>query len=80
VNTILGGVASHRGIGPTPIISTAGPAIIATAVSLLTGAGMTAAAGTWAGTVAGCLLFVIIAARQDNELVRGVSRWIRSRR
>ena len=80
VNTILAGVASHRGIGPTPIISTAGPAIIATAVSLLTGAGMTAAAGTWAGTVAGCLLFVIIAARQDNELVRGVSRWIRSRR
>jgi O-antigen/teichoic acid export membrane protein len=80
VNTVLAAVASHRGIGPIPILTTAGPAVLATVVSLLLGAGTIAVAGVWAGTIAGCLLFVIIASRQDNDLVRGVNRWIKNPR
>ncbi len=75
-NTVLAAVASHRGIGFTPILSTAGPALLSTALGLLVGGGITAVAGVWPGTVAGCLLFVIIAARQDNELVRSIRRVI----
>jgi O-antigen/teichoic acid export membrane protein len=69
VNTLLAGMASSRGIGPMPILATARPVLLATVASLLLGVGMSAAAGVWFGT-----------ARQDNELVRGVSRWIGNRR
>jgi O-antigen/teichoic acid export membrane protein len=80
VNTVLASVATFRGIGPVPIVVTARPVLLATVASLLLGAGTTAAAGVWAGSVAGCLLFVISAVRQDNELVRGVRRWIGQQR
>lgn len=85
---LLGGVTSmvlaiaacHRHVGHVAVLASAGPAVVATVVSLLAGAGVTAVAGVLPGTVAACLLFLAIAARQDNELVRLVHGWIRNRR
>ncbi|MEO6224084.1 MAG: oligosaccharide flippase family protein, partial [Vicinamibacterales bacterium] len=75
-NTILAAAAANRRVGSVPVLSSAGPALLAVAVSLALGAGISVAAGPLSGTVAGCLLFVIVGARQDNELVRLVRSWI----
>lgn len=79
-NTILAMWASHRCFGHVPMARHAGPALLTTAVSLLVGALVTAAAGVLPGTIAGCLLFVIVAVRQDNEIVRVARDWIGARR
>lgn len=71
-------VATNRHVGRVPVLSTTGAALLVTLVSLLAGFGVTAVAGVWAGTVAGCLLFVAIAARQATELVQFVRGLIKS--
>lgn len=77
---ILGVAACRRYVGFVPIMSGATPAVLATAVCLAIGFGVTAAAGVFPGTVVACLLFVAIAARQDHELVRLIRSWIATRR
>jgi O-antigen/teichoic acid export membrane protein len=69
-NTFLAMVASHRRIGYVAMMASAGPALLTTAVSLLVGVGVTSLAGVLPGTVMACLVFVIVAARQDNDLIR----------
>ena len=76
VNTWLAIVASTRHIGHVPILPSIGPPVLATAAGLAVGAGVTVAAGPWGGTVAACLVFVALAARQDNELVARVRKLI----
>ena len=70
VNTLFAMAASRRLIGLVPIANGIAPALIATVVSLAIGAAATAIAGALAGAIAGCLVFVLIAARQQNDLVR----------
>jgi len=84
---VLGGItslllaiaASHRHVGRVAVMASAGPAILATAVSLLAGAGAAAVAGALPGTLVACVIFVALAARQDNDLVRLFRGWIRAR-
>jgi O-antigen/teichoic acid export membrane protein len=78
-NTVLSMAASQRHIGHVSLIVCAGPATLAAAIALAAGAVGTAVAGTFAGTVFGCLVFVIAGARQDNDLVRLVHSWIGGR-
>ena len=75
-NTILAMGASHRRIGYVAMMVPAGPALLTTAVSLLVGVGVISVAGVLPGTVTACSLFVIVAARQDNDLVRLARVWI----
>ena len=79
-NTVLAMIASHRFIGPVPLAAGTLPALAATAVCLAIGFFVTAAAGAFAGAIAGCLIFVAVAAQHDNELVRLVRGAIRARR
>lgn len=74
-NTALSMAASNGRIARVPLKACTGPALLATALSLAVGAGVAALAGSFAGSVAGCGLFTIIAARQDNDLVRLVRAW-----
>ncbi len=78
-NTILIMAASHRRIGHVAMMASAGPALLTTAVSLGLGVGVISVAGVLPGTVAGCLLFIIVAARQDNDLVRLARVWMGAR-
>jgi O-antigen/teichoic acid export membrane protein len=80
VNLILAIAASHRYIGVVPIAPSVGPALVATVVCLAAGLAVAASAGALAGAVVGCGIYVALAARQDNELVRMVRRRITARR
>jgi len=77
-NLVLAIAASHRHVSPVAVRNSVLPAVTATAVCLALGLVLTMAAGVWAGTVAACLLFVIAAAKQDNELVDLFVRWSRA--
>ena len=85
---VLGGVtsatlavaATFRHVGRAPVLSSTGPALLATALCLVAGFGVTAVAGEWAGTFVACLAFTIIGVRQNNELVRIVGDWIKTQR
>jgi O-antigen/teichoic acid export membrane protein len=79
-NTLFSMAASSRRIGDLPLMSSAGPAILATLASLLIGAAVSTVAGALPGTVVGCLLFVLAASRQDNELSRLARSWLGARR
>ena len=76
-NTALALVASNRHIGAVQIVPSIGPALVATAVSLALGIAILSVAGVLGGTIAACLLYVALAARQDNELMRLVRGWVR---
>jgi O-antigen/teichoic acid export membrane protein len=75
VNAVLAIVASHRHVGRVAVVQSTGPALVASALALAAGAAVIALAGFIAGTIAACLLYVAIAARQDNELVRLLRGW-----
>lgn len=76
VNTVLALVASTRHIGTVEIVPSVGPALLATAISLVVGASFTAVTGVLGGTIAACLVYVAMAARHDNELVRLLRSWL----
>ncbi len=77
-STAFSALASHRYVAPVSILANAGPALVTTAVCLVVGAGIAAVAGVWPATIVPCLLFVGLAARQDNELVQLVRSWART--
>jgi O-antigen/teichoic acid export membrane protein len=62
VSVVVATLASNRQIGAVGIAQGLGPVLISTAVCLAVGAGVSMLAGVLAGTVAACLLFVIVAA------------------
>jgi hypothetical protein len=80
VNMILAIIASNRRIEPVPILPNIGPALATAAACLAIGAAATAAAGVLGGTTIACVIYVTIAARQDNDLVRLVRGWLKARR
>ena len=80
VNAAFAVVASHRYIGPVPIGSSVFPALLATGIALGVGWSVSAALGAWAGAITGSLVFIAIAARHDNELVRMARTWLTARR
>jgi O-antigen/teichoic acid export membrane protein len=74
-NTILAIAASNRYIGRVDVAASVTPAVMATGVSLAVGAGVKIIAGTLLGTIVACVVYLIMAARNENELVRMVRGW-----
>lgn len=78
-NAVLAVVAATRYVGRVPILVSVIPTLIATFACLAAGLALAALVGVLGGTVVACLLYVAIAARQDNELVALVRTWLRIR-
>jgi len=73
VNLVLAVRTSRHLIASLSIVAETRAAVIATAAGLAVGLSVSHFAGAFAGTVAGCLLYVAVAARQDND----VTGWLR---
>lgn len=78
-NLALALVASERRIGAVPILAVVAPALAATAFCLAFGLILTGLIGPFPATCAACAVFVAIASRQDNELMRLLRRRLRVR-
>jgi O-antigen/teichoic acid export membrane protein len=74
-NTMLAIAASTRYIGGVDIAGSVRPAVLATGVSLAIGAGVKVIAGPLVGTIVACVVYLILAARLENELVRMLREW-----
>jgi O-antigen/teichoic acid export membrane protein len=79
-NLALAVVLSQRRIAAVPILPVVGPAIASTAACLGIGLATSRVIGPVAGATVACVIFVGLAARQDNELVRLVRGWVTVRR
>jgi O-antigen/teichoic acid export membrane protein len=80
VNLVFAVAMSHRRIGPVPVLSSTAPALLTTGVCLVIGLLAMPVAGTLAATTIACALFVGVASRQDNDLVRLVRGFLKAGR
>jgi O-antigen/teichoic acid export membrane protein len=69
-NALLATIASARQIGSIDIVRSVRPALMATAISLIVGAIVATMAGPIWTAVAACLVYVAMALRHDNDLIR----------
>jgi O-antigen/teichoic acid export membrane protein len=75
VNAVLAHIAMTRYVGGVAILSRMRPVLVTTAGSLAAGIAAAIVLGPLAGATAGCLLYLAVAARQDNELTGVIRRW-----
>jgi O-antigen/teichoic acid export membrane protein len=75
VNTVFAWKAMTRCAGAPKILRPMAPVLLTTLFSLALGLGVSLVTGPLLSAVAGCLLFTVVALRQDNDLVRmGLAR------
>jgi O-antigen/teichoic acid export membrane protein len=76
VNTVLAWKAMTRVVGRVAIGRSVAPAIVTTTACLALGLGVGMVTGPFVSAVAGCLVFSVVAVRQDNDLMRLSLAWV----